>query len=459
MKQILSFVVCFFFSVNLFSQGLDTTVTYEWVSNAWQPSQRNIYTNNAQCLSTSILTQNWVVGSSTWVDALLTTNTYTPTEKMNQSTFQTWNGSAWENSARFTYTYNANDLNDSLLTEAWQTGSWQNGSLAVTTYNPDQTINQVLSQAWFGVSWFDLLRQTYAYNSDKTVNNTITESNLFGWTNVARNRYTYNGSKQQITDTTDSWNVNTWVHDALSLNTYNGSNLTNTLIQDWVGSAWVNDNQINYTFNGDGTLAETVTQDWVTSAWVNENRTTLSYSSCTLPLTLLNFTASKKNNLVDLSWQTADEINTSHFTIQRSSDGANFKAVGNVNAKGSGSIKNNYSFSDNIASVTTNKVYYRLQMFDKDGKNSFSKIVPVDIKLSGVSFTIKPNPARSYCTVVTNADNATMTIINLSGKVVFKQTLSSAGEHKINVSAIAKGMYIARIVSPEGTSAQKLVIE
>ncbi|CAN5429149.1 hypothetical protein BH10BAC2_BH10BAC2_50170 [soil metagenome] len=459
MKQILSFIICLFFSVNLFSQGLDTTVTYEWVSNAWQPSQRNIYTNNAQCLSITILTQNWQEGSSTWADTSLTTNTYTASEKLNQSTFQQWNGSVWENSVRFTYNYNANDLNDSLLTEIWQTGSWENGSLTVNSFNADQTINQVLTQAWFGVSWFDLLRQTYTYNADKTVNYVITETNFIAWTNSAKNTYTYNGSKQQITDTTDTWDGTKWVHDALTLSTYSGSNLTNMLIKDWVSSAWVNDNQINYTFNGDGTLGEIVTQDWVSSAWVNENRTTLSYSSCTLPLTLLNFTAAKKNNLVDLSWQTTDEINTSHFSIQRSSDGTNFKTVGNVNAAGNGSIKNNYSFSDNIAAVNTSKVYYRLQMFDKDGMNTFSKIIPIDIKLSGVSFSIKPNPAHSYCTVVTNADNATMTIVNLSGKVVFKQTLSSAGEHKINVSAIAKGMYIARIVSLEGTSAQKLVIE
>jgi hypothetical protein len=114
-------------------------------------------------------------------------------------------------------------------------------------------------------------------------------------------------------------------------------------------SAWVNSTLTTYTYNGSGNPATAVHQTWNTgtNAWDNETRDTYTYStSCTLPLTLLNFTASRNNNVISLTWQTSNEVNTSHFNIQRSADGLNFTNAGNVTAKGNSTLTNNYSFID-----------------------------------------------------------------------------------------------------------------
>ena len=461
MKKILSLLLLLSVLVNAQSQVVDTSVAYEWKNNAWQPLVRTIYTNNSQCLAETALTQSWVTASAQWVNSSLTNNTYTATKKLAQSVTQTWISGAWKNTARITFSYNANDLLDSLLTETAATGTFQNASLTVNEYNPDLTLHTVTSKLWTAVIWTDFARQTYTYNADKTTKEMLTEAWTFvSWSNQARNRYTYDANKHQITDTFDTWNAVTWVHDGLTKTTYTGNNIAKQLIQDWTGSAWINDAQTDFTYNGDGTITENISQDWVSNAWVNESRFTFSYTACTLPLTLVNFTGTKNNGTVNLQWQTTSEINTSHFVILRSTNGSSFTAVGNVAALNNGSAaKNTYRFSDDIAAVKTDKIYYKLQMFDKDGKHTESRIITLSINGKVLQVTLQPNPARTYCVVNTNSEKATLAIVNFAGNVVHRQNLNGAGSHTINTSGLAKGVYVVRVMEGTESHNQKLVIE
>ncbi|MBG9376334.1 T9SS type A sorting domain-containing protein [Panacibacter sp. DH6] len=462
MKKILSLLLLLSIVFNAQSQALDTTLAYEWKNNAWQPFMRSIYTNNAQCQAATVLTQNLAAGTSQWVNASLTTNTYTATKKLAQSVTQSWTGGAWKNLLRITYSYNENDQMDSMLTENAPLGTtFQNTYLSVYGYNPDLTLQTVTTKLWFITDWTDFSRQTYTYNADKTVKEMVTEGWSFvSWTNQARNRYTYDVNKHQVTDTMDSWNAIAWVHDALTKSTYTGNNLTKELIQDWTGSAWINDAQTDFTYNGDGTIAENVSQDWLSNAWVNDSRFTFSYTGCTLPLTLVNFTGTKNHNTVALQWQTTSEINTSHFVVLRSSNGSNFTAVGNVNALNNGSAaKNTYRFADDIAAVKADKIYYKLQMFDKDGKHTESRIITLSITGKVLQVTLQPNPARTYCVVKTNSEKAALAIVNFAGNIVYRQNLNGAGSHTINTSGIAKGVYVVRVVEGTESHSQKLVIE
>ena len=57
------------------------------------------------------------------------------------------------------------------------------------------------------------------------------------------------------------------------------------------------------------------------------------------------------NNKVDLKWETATEINVSHFIIEKSIDGKNFSDAGMVFAYGNTTSKSNYVFADNISNM------------------------------------------------------------------------------------------------------------
>ena len=70
-------------------------------------------------------------------------------------------------------------------------------------------------------------------------------------------------------------------------------------------------------------------------------------SNVTLPLDLLTFTgALQSNNTTLLKWKTENEINASHFVIERSGDGNNYTGIGSVTAVGNSINVSNYTFTD-----------------------------------------------------------------------------------------------------------------
>ncbi|MBK8563113.1 MAG: hypothetical protein IPN76_07120 [Saprospiraceae bacterium] len=97
-----------------------------------------------------------------------------------------------------------------------------------------------------------------------------------------------------------------------------------------------------------------------------------------LPVELTGFTGKiHQDNAASLAWQTASELNNSHFCIERSSDGLNFREIGNVNGAGTSFEFQDYSFTDE--NPLPGKNYYRLRQVDFDGNFEFSKIIMVEI--------------------------------------------------------------------------------
>jgi ELWxxDGT repeat protein len=180
----------------------------------------------------------------------------------------------------------------------------------------------------------------------------------------------------------------------------------------------------------------------------------------TLPVTLLNFTATLNGKSVLLQWTTSEEINTKTFVVQRSHDGSNFDNIGTVNAVGNSTEKTSYQFTDvGALNATANKLYYRLQMVDKDGKSAYSKIATINLN-SNKQFVIYPNPVKDQLLVSSNSSlsRIEMRITDQNGRIVYKQQLENmqAGSgNKINVANLQKGVYYLQIITGTDTHTTK----
>ncbi len=86
----------------------------------------------------------------------------------------------------------------------------------------------------------------------------------------------------------------------------------------------------------------------------------------TLPVKLNSFTVQKANSSAQLNWSTEQELNSSYFSVERSSDGRKWNSIFRVNAAGNSTQVNNYKAFDNTPLNGIN--YYRLKQFDGDGK-------------------------------------------------------------------------------------------
>ena len=156
-----------------------------------------------------------------------------------------------------------------------------------------------------------------------------------------------------------------------------------------------------------------------------------------LPVKLLSFTVQKQNNTTLLNWQTANEINNDHFSIERSADSKLFTSIGNKPATNN-ALRSNYSFVDNAHLNGMN--YYRLKQVDKDGKFSYSKIVSVDFAISNNAlFSISPNPAKDHISITSSVavSDAQITITSATGRTLYASKHSFTSGEQLNVPVVA----------------------
>ncbi len=164
-----------------------------------------------------------------------------------------------------------------------------------------------------------------------------------------------------------------------------------------------------------------------------------------LPVTLLYFNANSNNNKIELSWQTASEINNDYFTIERSNNKINWEYINQVEGAGTYNGIISYEAVDNEPLIGVS--YYRLKQTDFDGKYSYSGVVAVNsIAINSVS--IFPNPANDIITL-TNVDVFTdsIKIYNAFGQDVsrlIKFDVQNERTVVIDLSRLSKGLYMIK---------------
>lgn len=190
-----------------------------------------------------------------------------------------------------------------------------------------------------------------------------------------------------------------------------------------------------------------------------------------LPVELISFNGYWLDPMrsVKLEWQTASEINNSHFLIQRSFDGLHFDDVGRVMGMGSTSRITSYLFTDTEVEAglkeyqrnqstgsMTNRVYYRLKQVDFDGQTDFSQVIVLQhATLANTIVYVYPNPTHGKLHVVSEDTVNSIAVYNLSGQLVYQAPSNQStwdlqalphGIYTLHISTARKGMVIHRIV-------------
>jgi hypothetical protein len=145
-----------------------------------------------------------------------------------------------------------------------------------------------------------------------------------------------------------------------------------------------------------------------------------------LPVELAYFNAERAGSgAVNLSWQTASEVNCDYFAVERSENGSDFQILDKVQGAGNSTIARQYSYVD--ANPHTPVSYYRLKEIDFDGASETFKVVSVNIA-SEHELVIYPNPVSTgeSATVQIPAGNEKtlqVSVMDIHGKKIFSQLL------------------------------------
>lgn len=236
---------------------------------------------------------------------------------------------------------------------------------------------------------------------------------------------------------------------------------SNLRLVGWNGTSWI-DLSGSATASGNtenSTLSGTM-QSGITAIGIGS----ISYA---LPLSLVNFTATEQNCTAQLKWETANEINTDHFTVEQSLDGIHFTAIGQVTAQGN-SIGHTYNY---ITAQSSDITWYRLKMVDVDGSYTYSKVIILHSQCINQSFAnLYPIPATSgdIVTLTYNGDytgQAKMILTNIRGQQLLNKTIrvnTGTNTEQINTSGLSAGTYYIQLLNAGGnkiTETQKLVVQ
>ncbi len=171
-----------------------------------------------------------------------------------------------------------------------------------------------------------------------------------------------------------------------------------------------------------------------------------------LPLRLIDFSASKQLNAVQLKWSTESESNAGYFELQRSADGRNFSNIGLVSARNL-ATRNNYTFDD--AQPLSGTSFYRLKMVDADGSFKYSGIVK--ITSSGIQpFEIFPNPVKDVFTVSGMRNNEVLRLMDASGKELLRR-MATGMSLTIDISQYPTGVYYLSYFDGEKMQTRKIL--
>lgn len=163
-----------------------------------------------------------------------------------------------------------------------------------------------------------------------------------------------------------------------------------------------------------------------------------------LPVELVTFKAEEENKKVKVNWQTASERESSHFVIERSKDLYEFEEVANIDAKGTTSQSNNYTWLDENPYLGIS--YYRLTQIDKDGTPQLYRSVAVLVEDDDKSITVFPNPSEGGTIQVKgeNLKQYDFSLLTSIGDVVSSKT-EVVSENQVSViptQTLQSGTYL-----------------
>lgn len=173
-----------------------------------------------------------------------------------------------------------------------------------------------------------------------------------------------------------------------------------------------------------------------------------------LPVKLSSFTAKANGSSVNLKWQSASETNFAHYDVTRSTDGANFVKIGERAAKGAST----YLYTDFAPAKGNN--YYQLISQDNDGKSEKSAVVVANLAASALDVTIEGVSAQGLDLGVSvqNAGKASITLSNISGKVIASSDVVLAkGYNRVSLATAYKGLVIAKVTTADASVSKKTV--
>jgi uncharacterized repeat protein (TIGR01451 family) len=184
-----------------------------------------------------------------------------------------------------------------------------------------------------------------------------------------------------------------------------------------------------------------------------------------LPVDILLFTATLKNNQVALNFTIATPQTINRVEIERSINNDNFIKVGTITDAIKINQAQTFNFNDDIAAISNTIIYYRLKIIATTGDVKYSNVLMVKRTTSSTAVLVSPNPVFDYFNVrfiALKDGQVTLKLIDNIGKTVLLQTqIVTKGSNTIKIDKLdkySKGVYSLQLIVNNEIVTQKLIL-
>lgn len=164
---------------------------------------------------------------------------------------------------------------------------------------------------------------------------------------------------------------------------------------------------------------------------------TTQSANIALPVVWGEFNVFAKHKQVVIEWETLQEVNTSHYEIEKSDNALDFYPMAKLDAMHEAS---NYSYIDRSADEGLR--YYRIKQVDADGLYEYTPVKSIEVE-SSIHSQFYPNPAQDVLFFPSEAEGHTVEIYNLTGSLVHKTEVRNGN---IDISNLPPASYYVNIV-------------
>jgi hypothetical protein len=180
-----------------------------------------------------------------------------------------------------------------------------------------------------------------------------------------------------------------------------------------------------------------------------------------LATTMSSFTGRSADAGNILSWTGFNETNGASYTIERSSDGTSFTAIGRIDGAGNGA-SGNHVFTDlNPTSGVTN--YYRLVLTDLSGAATYSNVVAIASTGNSAIVEVAPNPFQDVINIrlnLTQAEKVSVRLLDSKG-MLLKQAAYGGfkGSNTLQLGGLSSlpiSVYFIQIILPDQVFVRKV---
>ncbi|MEO1653032.1 MAG: T9SS type A sorting domain-containing protein, partial [Bacteroidota bacterium] len=181
---------------------------------------------------------------------------------------------------------------------------------------------------------------------------------------------------------------------------------------------------------------------------------------------LLSFTGQAQPNHVDLTWETNTDAYYQYYTVERSSDGINYEALGSRTAQ-VGGIEPVLSYDFQDLNPREGLNYYRLRLTKIQGESEYADPIVISYENPEKSLRIYPNPntgAKFYLRLDEKLEGKLkLRVYDNQGLLVHQEMIDRQARDKQDLSIgleskLSSGIYHLEIASPQGIQRKSFIV-